>query len=274
MAHKEIQTSLVSSASLKWNPLRRSKRQAVVLALATVLLFAAGVDAQYMGSFGINYNNPIAASVSNSTWSNWIVYQTQVRQQKGQAAATGSAAPAPTSATTPAPPQAALGFHPTGTRLTTNKLADMIGHSPQEKTQVATLLTVIFDEFDKQAVRYGKQNDLSLAIGYFLGQNTTIYHGQPDPKDEEFVELSETVNYAFGNNAELRNLTNQQKQELYEMLVGFAGLTYASYQDALKRNDQANIQGCRRLAGINLKSITHVDPAKINFTAQGLSIKP
>lgn len=227
-----------------------------------------------MGSFGVNYSNPIAASVSNSTWSNWVVYQTQVRQQKSQAGATSGGSSNPTATSAPAPALGALSFRPSGTRLTTNKLAEMIGHTPQEKTQVATLLTVIFDEFDKQGVRYGKPNDLCLAIGFFLGQNATIYHGEPDPKDEQFVELSDTVNYALGNNAGLRNLSNQQKQELYETLVGFTGLTYAGYQDALKRNDQPNIQECRRLAGINLKAITHIDPDKINFTAQGLSIKP
>jgi len=246
-----------------------------VILFSTLLLFAVNSQAQYGDSWGIPWNNPISATLSTSVWNNWTVYQLQQRKAKEQAGSSAAAAPAESAASAGSSVVGSpLSFRPSGTRLTTNKLADMIGHTPEEKAQVANLLTIIFSEFDKQAIRYERPNDLALAISFFLGQNAAIFQGKPDPRDEQFVELSDTVNSAFGNNAGLRNLRDQQKQELYEMLVGFTGLTYAAYQDALKRGDQENLRETRRLAGINLKSITHIAPERIDFTAQGLAIKP
>ena len=55
------------------------------------VLASVAAQAQYMGSFGVPYSNPVSAAVSNSTWSNWIVYQTQQKKIHGSAAAPSSA---------------------------------------------------------------------------------------------------------------------------------------------------------------------------------------
>ena len=141
MTNKRTPTSMASHPSRNWRLPRKRGLHILVTVLGTARLLCAETHAQYTGSFGINYNNPIAASVSSSAWSNWIVYQTQVPQQKGQAPATGSRSLTPTATSALAPAPGALSFRPSGTHFTTNKLAEMTGHRPQEKTQVATLLT-------------------------------------------------------------------------------------------------------------------------------------
>lgn len=266
--------SIIFSSKSRKLSIRNGFHSFVIL-LGALLLLVVNTRAQYRDSWAIPWNNPVSATLSTNVWNNWTYYQLQQRKAKGQAGGSTNTAPAtPAENMGSSPLGTPLSFRPTGTRLTADRLAVMIGHTPEEKAQVANWLTIIFDEFDKQAIRYKRPNDLALAISYFLGQNAAIFHGEPDPRDEQFVELSDTVSFVFGNDAGLRNLSDQQKQELFEMLVGFTGLTYASYQNALKRADQETLRESRRLAGINLKSITHISPERINFTAQGLTIKP
>ncbi|MGZ4873365.1 MAG: DUF6683 family protein [Candidatus Angelobacter sp.] len=256
-------------------------RHACVLLLQFVLASVAA-RAQYMGSFGVPYNNPVSASISNSVWSNWIVYQTQQKKAQGSAAGASTvstAAPAPSARESQAAQkrakavEAALQFHPTGTRLLAPKLVDELGKTQAQKDQVSAILTVLFQEFDKQAVKLGKPNDLAFALSYFMAQNATVYRGKPDPKDEQFLELRETIVTAMGQNEAFAKMTDRQKQEMHEMLVSYTGLVYLTYQDAKKRGDLETAKTMRELAGLNLKAITHIEPERIDFTAEGLTIR-
>jgi len=250
------------------------------------VIASAAAQAQYMGSFGINYSNPVAASISNSTWSNWVVYQTQQRKAQGaQGSSAGadtasSAAPAPSARESQAAQrraravEASLKFQPTGTRLLEPSLVEQLGKTPEQKQQVTAILNLLFQEFDKQATKLGKPNDLAFALSYFLAQNATVFRGKPDPKDEQFLELRETILYAMGQNAAFAKMTDRQKQEMHEMLVSYTGLVYLTYMDAKKRGDLETAKSMQQLAGLNLKAITHINPERINFTDQGLTIKP
>jgi len=246
------------------------------------VIASVAAQAQYMGSFGINYSNPVAASISNSTWSNWVVYQAQQKKAQGAGNSAGSSSSS-TSAGSSQPAQhtpprkineAALKFHPTGTRLLEPSLVEQLGKTPEQKQQVTAILNLLFQEFDKQATKLGKPNDLAFALSYFLAQNATVFRGKPDPKDEQFLELRETILYAMGRNAAFAKMTDRQKQEMHEMLVSYAGLVYLTYMDAKKRGDLETEKTMRYLAGQNLKAITHIDPDRINFTDQGLTIRP
>ena len=186
-----------------------------------------------MGSFGVPYNNPVSASISNSVWSNWIVYQTQQKKILGSsagAATTSSSTSAPSARESQAAQKRAkaaevsLQFHPNGTRLLAPKLVDELGKTQAQKEQVSAILTVLFQEFDKQAVKLGKPNDLAFALSYFLAQNATVYRGKPDPKDEQFLDLRDTIVAAMGQNEAFAKMTDRQKQEMHEMLVSYTGL--------------------------------------------------
>lgn len=239
-----------------------------------------------MGAFGVPYNNPVSATLSTNVWNNWVYYQLQQKKAHGSqgsaagASAASSSAPAPSKGESQAAQkraraaEASLQFHPTGTRLLTPKLVDAIGKTQAQKDQVSAIVAALFQEFDKQAMKLGKPNDLAFALSYFLAQNATLYRGKPDPKDEQFLELRETIVTAMGQSDAFARMTDRQKQEMHEMLVSYTGLVYLTYQDAKKRGDLENAKAMQELAGLNLKAITHIDPARINFTEQGLTIKP
>lgn len=285
-----------------------------IFALLTLGIVTIAAHAQYMGAFGVPYNNPVSASLSSSVWSNWVVYETQRRKaggaplsgsskspenQLGPAAATSASGPSSSSgaghgtSTQGKSPhgkstqgkgaeparvpvkvdEASLTFKQTGTRLLTPKLVDQLGKTQAEKDQVAAILTMLFQEFDKQAAKLGRPNDLAFALSYFMAQNATLYRGRPDPKDQQFLDLRETVVLALGQSGAFARMTDRQKQEMYEMLVAYTGLVYLTYQDAKRRGDTRTAKEMRELAGLNLKSITHLEPERIDFTDQGLTIK-
>ena len=271
-----------SHASIQFNFQGPSSIRRTGFLILLFVIASVAAQAQYMGSFGINYSNPVAASISNSTWSNWVVYQAQQKKAQGAGNSAGSSSSS-TSAGSSQPAQhtpprkineAALKFHPTGTRLLEPSLVEQLGKTPEQKQQVTAILNLLFQEFDKQATKLGKPNDLAFALSYFLAQNATVFRGKPDPKDEQFLELRETILYAMGRNAAFAKMTDRQKQEMHEMLVSYAGLVYLTYMDAKKRGDLETEKTMRYLAGQNLKAITHIDPDRINFTDQGLTIRP
>lgn len=239
-----------------------------LLLLALLLPWAA--SAQFSGSFGVNYSNPVSASISNSVWTNWVVYQTQANQAKR--ATTHDAK------TTPAAPlaidEAALRFRPTAEPLLTGKLADSLGHTVDEKQAIATLLKGIYQGFDEQARKLGKPNDLALALSFFLAENTAIFRGLPDPRDEQFLDLRQVILTALAQTGGLGNFTDQQKQELYEVLVGYTGLAYAGYSDARRRGDRQHELEFQKVAGGNLTAITHLPPQRFDFSTDGLTIRP
>lgn len=243
------------------------------LFLLFLALVPCAAHAQYMGSFGINWSNPVSASLSNSMWSNWVVYQTQLNQAKAAAAKGGGNGPAATAATLKID-ETALRFRPAADHLLTRKLADQIGHTTSEKQAIGVLLKAIYQEFDAQAARLGKPNDLALALSFFLAQNTAVLRGVPDPKEEQILDLRQVILVAFGQTAGLGSFTDQQRQELYEVLVGYTGLAYAGYLDAKRRGDQPHIKEFQKVAGANLTAITHLPPERFEFSDKGLTIRP
>ncbi len=249
------------------------------LGLSMLLILSVAAHAQYGDSMAIPWNNPVSATLSTNVWNNYLVYQAQQKKARGAAASAPAGEPAKSPSSPAAPPKAganesSLRFRPTGSHLLTSKLADQLGKTQAQKDQVTVIVNAIFQEFDKQAVKLGKPNDLAFALSYFMAQNATVYRGAADPKDEQFLELRETIVAALAQSGGFKNLTDRQKQELYEMLVSYTGLVYLGYQDARKRGAREEVETYRQLAGLNLKNITHIAPERIDFTADGLTIQP
>jgi len=78
---------------------------------------------------------------------------------------------------------------------------------------------------------------------------------------------------ALAGGGGLGNATDRQKQEMYETLVAYTGITQYGYEEARQaRNDQM-IKDSRVLAGQNLQSLTKLSPDSWNLTSDGLTVK-
>ena len=239
--------------------------------ISMLLVTCTPVMAQYGDNLGGNWSNPASAMITN------IIMDRYARRRleksfadKHSSARSTSGSPLPAaSEAAPKINDAAVRFRSTGTQLKTREIANLI--SPGNE-QVFTILTTILQEFDKEARKVGRPNDLTMALSFFFAMNVTIYHDTPTPSDAQAMELRDTIAAALVEGNGLNGVTDRKKQELYEALVLYTGLALASYEEG-KQGNAESLKIGRQLAGMNLLAVTGISPDKINFTDQGLSIE-
>jgi hypothetical protein len=246
-----------------------------------VIMSAMPVAAQYTDSMGYGgWNNPMSSMMSTMLWSR-LIYRTPQDYKNGTMSSPGTASTSgkpSQSARSQAQSQSAkplddrsVKFRSTGTYLRTGDLANSLGNTPAEREQYLKLMNAVLDAFNQRAKQAGLQNDLALALSYFLGENVRIYRGLPDLSDQQFVDLRNTIAEVLASTGALNNATDRQKQEFYEALVAYTGITQYGYEQGLKAQSDAIIKGYQKIAGQNLQTVTKTAPGDINFGASGVS---
>jgi hypothetical protein len=238
--------------------------------ISMLFVLSAPVAAQYTDNLGGNWNNPASATITNIIMDryarrrlekNLAARRSNTATANGSRTATVSEAVAKTS-------DAAVRFRSTGTQLKAREIANLISPGNEE---VFTLFSNILQEFDKEARKIGKPNDLALALSFFLATNATIYHNAATPSDALALELRDTIAAALVEGNAFSGVTDRKKQEMYEVLVIYTGLALATQEEGKSNPESAKT--ARQLAGMNLHSFTGISPDKISFTDQGLSIE-
>jgi len=164
---------------------------------------------------------------------------------------------------------ASLHFRSTGAELKTREIANLIDAG---NPQVVTIMSTILQEYEKAARAAGKPNDLALALSFFFATNASVYHDAGVPADPKMMELRDTIAAALVEGNAFSNVSDRQKQEIYETLVLFTGFALAVYQEG-KGGSAESLKIGQQLAGQNLLAVTGISPDKISFTDQGLSIE-
>jgi hypothetical protein len=234
------------------------------------LVACVPVTAQYTDGLGGNWNNPTSATITNIIMDR---YAQRRLEQNLAAKRAGTNATARTASNSAAPAarlnEAALHFRSTGTQLKTREIANLIDAG---NAQVFTILSTILQEFDKEAQKIGKPNDLALALSFFFAVNANVYHDAGVPPDAQVLELRDTIARILVEGNALNGVGDRQKQEMYEALVIYTGLALATYQEG-KSGNAESLKSAQQLAGQNLLAVTGISPDKISFTDQGLSIE-
>jgi hypothetical protein len=131
-------------------------------------------------------------------------------------------------------------FHSTGTYIKTREMADHLGKTPAEREQYLKLMNAALDGFGKQAAAAGFQNDLAMALSYFLAENIRIYRGLPELSDQQYVNLRNVIAEVLVSGGALNKVTDRQKQEFYEALVAYTGVTQFGYEQAKQAGNDQN----------------------------------
>src|SRR6266853_2091709 len=126
-----------------------------------LLLMCAPLMAQHTDNLGGNWNDPAGGKITN------IIVARYARRRSDKRPAIRRPNSGPTVN------DGSVRFRSTGTQLKTREIANMI--SPGD-AQVFTVLTTILEEFDKEARKIGRPNDLALALSFFFATNANIYH--------------------------------------------------------------------------------------------------
>ena len=116
----------------------------------------------------------------------------------------------------------------------------------------------IFKEYETAAAAKGLPNDWALAFVSFVGLNMDVYNGiteKPIIPFEQNVGVRDVVAEYATDHGTFNNVTDRKKQELYEFLVMFGGLTYHMCEKAGREKNAEELKNCKVAAAANLKIV-------------------
>lgn len=152
----------------------------------------------------------------------------------------------------------AVQFKSTGTRLTVKEMAEILDPVPADRPETEKMLSGILDKYEAAARAKGYPNDWALALVSFIGLNSHVYHGRtekPIIPFEQNVGVRDVIAEYATDNGIFNNVTDRQKQELYEILVMLGGINYHFYEKAVREKNSEEIKNCKLFAAQNLKSV-------------------
>ncbi|MCA2982070.1 MAG: hypothetical protein INH41_03490 [Myxococcaceae bacterium] len=159
-----------------------------------------------------------------------------------------------------------LGAFKPDKRVSAAKLiAEAITESPEEREGVVALVQATKVGFEAQPETKPWRNNVAGALAFFLIANATIANGTPEPSDEVTQAVFAAVNASVDESPELAKLPNKDKQQLYELLLGFTGLAMALSGEAQEHHDEALAEQARALSRQLLQLVLKVDAAAVRF---------
>ena len=254
-----------------------------------VLLFAflssaASLSAQTYGLPGSQPVDPTGYYINQSFWSN-KAFQTAMNNSLR-----GTGRGRPNSRTAPAGPTGVTAF-----RQSADILPAARGAGDPE---AARLVRQALDLYRKTAASDGfPANDLAYAFEYFVVNNYQIYHHlldiHADPSvtaiDDPLARLQaikvkeqmkvtipqerriyEQFRQVLSENAEIKKMSDRQKQEVAELLALATGVAYMQFSQGSLNRSQQQMQKGREAARTNLEKLLGSPAQNIRITNSGL----
>ncbi len=277
--------------------MRDTAWRSVFLAIVTcVFIFAAGggncikAQAAAAGGLGRAYESAGKSAATQKLRAGMgSTLQKAVERSRSAAAGarsrTGSSntlktSPAPRKTTTrnvdPAPEKAYddTFFKPDVRINVFNDLANSLGGNVEEKAALRALFSATKSAFEAEVANKGRTNNLAAAFTFFVAATTTVYHNDPEPSDEAIDQLWDGLNAVLDESGELENMSDGEKQEIYETLIALSGLVLAGHMEGKNSGDQQTTNAYRVIAGALIETVLKTSPDKVRFDRSGLVIKP
>jgi hypothetical protein len=138
------------------------------------------------------------------------------------------------------------------------------------RAQAQLLFTQLLQTFRQAEVQYKlPTNDVPNGVAMFLMGAHTGFRGK-DMDDSAFVPLVEQLRAIMVASPQFAKISDAEKQQLYEQMA-IIGMFVSGTYYALQKKPDAQLEKSMVAAGANyLRSFLGVEPARINFTGQGL----
>ncbi|MEW6434852.1 MAG: DUF6683 family protein [Myxococcota bacterium] len=176
-----------------------------------------------------------------------------------------STAPAGLEVAPPPPPAKNLGVFKPGKSSVPKQLGDAIGSTPDEKAAIAQLAAATKEAFESQPETQAWKNNVAGAFAFFIIGNLTIATDAPEPSDETSQALFRAINQSLDETPEFAKASAKDKQQLYELLIGFTGLPLAIYTEGKERGDAEQVKQARQVAAQLLQLVLKVDAAQVKL---------
>jgi len=229
-----------------------------VALFALVVLLAPRMACAQLTDFysSPGYSSMINTMINNKIWE--AAMERYTKDYKGTPGAAGTR-PSAKASTYEVPAYRiypAVRFKPTGTRITLQPYLDIVEATPQDKAELKELVLDIFKKYEAESAAREYPNDWALAYVSFVGLNSHVYNGRTEKPllpFEQNIGMRDFVAENATNNGIFDGVSDRRKQELYEFLVMFGGLTYHLYEKAVREKNDAEIKNAKLAAAQNLR---------------------
>lgn len=261
-----------------------------VVLFLTLLLSAGSLSAQTYGLPGSQPIDPIGYYINQSFWSN-KAFTTVMRgelMKSGSKGKSGAAGTSPAAASVTA-------FKHSGSHILPTALSAL---NRTDATADKRIVEDLLNLYRQTAINDGfPANDLAYAFEYFVANNYQVYKflldinadpgiaGINDPlarlqaikvKEQMKVTLpQERAIYdqfrrVLSENAEVKKMTDSQKQEASEILAVLTGMAYLQFSQGSRNRSVAQMEKGRQTARTNLEKLVGVSADNVKITNSGL----
>jgi len=260
-------------------PMYRSLKVFVVLAFVSVMVSAqtqgggaaAGVGRVYEAAGKSTAARELQRKM-NTALIRAVAREKAVARSAADRSRPKSARPAPMPVSPPTSTDTTAFFKPDPGSNYMTAMADQLGTTAAEKEQLRQIFALTKEAFEKEVAAKGRSNNLPAAFTLFIATMVTVYHDDPEPSDEAVDKLWDGMSSALTEMPELKNLTNEEKQQMYDMLVAFSGLVLAGYTQAKMSGNAESLKVFKALSGGLIQTVLKTVPEKLRFGKGGLDI--
>lgn len=164
-------------------------------------------------------------------------------------------------------------FIPDGTRLTLDALANGLGSSAEEKSQLKQVFQGALTAYEAEAKKEGVENDVAAALSFYLCVHYSACHDGQEIADATVSAVTGQLRAALDTD-EMRNARDAEKQQLYEFCVMMGGFTAATLQVAAEQKDADLKKQLRQVGANGIRAILKMEPDRVRITKSGLVIAP
>ncbi len=202
----------------------------------------------------------------------------RARAKRNATAAAARKSTAPSRATTArqaspaARPAATTSFKTVSGVNTFDKLAETVGTTPAEKELLSQIFAATKTAFEQEVATKGRPNNISAAFTFFIGTMAMVYHDDPEPSEEALDTLWDGLDEVLAELPEMAQMSDRDKQEMYDTLIAFSGLVLAGHMNGKETNDAETQEAYRLLAGTLIQTVLQISPDYVRFGRDGLNI--
>src|SRR5688572_22924638 len=171
------------------------------------------------------------------------------REAAGKSSSSGAKTTAPSNPEIVIPPKPIVRNHgiyrPDPAVDTGKALAEALGETPEEKALIKKIFSATKSAYDVQARSKGWNNNIAGGLTFFTVTAMTVYRDAEEPSDEAVQTYFKVVNAALDEMPEFAKVSNREKQNFNDMVIGFGGLLLAGYVEGKQNNDAATIETYR-----------------------------
>lgn len=214
----------------------------------------------------INMQRTMMRQAMIKKWGLAAVEKAEREAASGRRGTTAAAKPAAGPVVQPRPVVKNLGkFRPDATVDTGKKIADTLGTTDDEKVLYKTIFQATKSAYESQTAAKGWKNDVAGAMTFFLVTTSTLYHDSPEPGDEKVTAIYDAVRQSIDDIPDFAAASNKDKQAMYDLFIGFAGIPLATYEEGKQGSNAQTIAIARQLSGELIKVVLKTDPAKLRL---------